>query len=160
MKTKFMTNGASVHILKNLVIALLLMASFSAQAEEDKELECLTKNLYFEARGEGFVGEMAVALVTLNRVASKTYPDTICEVVYQPKQFSWANDLTITKPRDEAAWLQSREVARYIMAGYTVFSEVEDDELVMHYHAVQVEPYWARDMDLIGRIGNHLFYKM
>ena len=66
-----------------------------------KQLTCLAKNIYFEARNEPFAGQFAVALVTLNRVSDTTFPDTICKVVNQgihtadgfPKrdrcQFSW-----------------------------------------------------------------------
>ena len=44
-------------------------------------LFCLALNVYFEARSEDVVGQYAVAEVTLNRVASDRFPDTVCDVV-------------------------------------------------------------------------------
>ena len=52
-------------------------------ADREKQLECLAKNIYFEARNEPFVGQFAVALVTLNRVNDTDFPNTVCEVVYE-----------------------------------------------------------------------------
>ena len=46
-------------------------------------LMCLALNIYFEARNESIAGQIAVAEVTLNRVASKNYPNNVCGVIYQ-----------------------------------------------------------------------------
>ena len=51
--------------------------------EATKQRECLARNIYFEARNEPFAGQFAVAMVTLNRVHDKQFPNTICKVVYQ-----------------------------------------------------------------------------
>jgi N-acetylmuramoyl-L-alanine amidase len=61
-----------------------------AEASE-KELECLAKVVYHEARGEPSEGQIAVAHVVMNRVAHDSFPDTICGVVRQKKQFSGFN---------------------------------------------------------------------
>ena len=50
---------------------------------DEDELHCLAKNVYHEARGESKAGKLAVAHVTLNRVHSDEFPDTVCGVVYQ-----------------------------------------------------------------------------
>ncbi len=55
-------------------------------------LMCLALNIYFEARSESFASQVAVAQVTLNRIESKKYPNDVCAVVKQPKQFSWYSD--------------------------------------------------------------------
>ena len=65
------------------------------QASYDTELECLAQNIYFESRSETTSGKRAVAHVVLNRVSSKRFPSTICDVVQQGGsklnrcQFSW-----------------------------------------------------------------------
>ena len=59
---------------------------------------CLATNIYFEARSEDRVGQYAVAEVTLNRVASPDYPDDVCEVVWQDKQFSWRTCVSLGRP--------------------------------------------------------------
>lgn len=60
-----------------------------ATKEQEAELRCLALNIHFEARGESDHGKIAVAMVTLNRVNSKRFPETICSVVKQKNQFSW-----------------------------------------------------------------------
>jgi spore germination cell wall hydrolase CwlJ-like protein len=59
---------------------------------EDLDLFCLAKNIFHEAGIETELGMFAVAQVTLNRVRNARYPDSICDVVMQPAQFSWTND--------------------------------------------------------------------
>src|SRR5919106_4678476 len=54
-----------------------------------RHLDCLARNVYYEARGEPIAGQYAVAEVTMNRKASPRYPKTVCEVVYQKEAFSW-----------------------------------------------------------------------
>jgi N-acetylmuramoyl-L-alanine amidase len=117
-------------------------------------LFCLALNVYFEARSEDVIGQYAVAEVTLNRVASDRFPDTICEVVWQRKQFSWTHDGKSDKPRDQRAWRRAVAVAAYAL---------EDDghEVVngaLYYHADYVRPYWASSYDVVGKVGRHIFY--
>lgn len=83
-------------ILKIILATGLALVSTDVQTSApslaDKlktEIGCLAANLYFEARGEPLKGQLAVAKVTLNRVKSKQYPDSICAVVFQKHQFSW-----------------------------------------------------------------------
>ncbi len=75
-------------------ILIAVMATFgtsTAQLNPD-EVFCLAQNIYFEASVEHRVGKSAVAHVTLNRVDSPRYPDSVCEVVWQDRQFSWTQD--------------------------------------------------------------------
>ena len=61
-------------------------------AETDRdEIYCAAQNIYFESRGEPDIGQVAVALVVLNRVNDRRWPSTICDVVWQDKQFSWTH---------------------------------------------------------------------
>lgn len=92
------------HAIKQLIatvaISIALFSYANAQPPTDfyKQANCLATNIYFEARGEPIKGQIAVAMVTLNRVADEAFPKTICEVVYQGKsskghcQFSWYCD--------------------------------------------------------------------
>ena len=52
------------------------------------QLECMAKNIYFEAAIESTAGKMAVAQVTLNRVRSPYYPNSVCGVVKQGKHYA------------------------------------------------------------------------
>ena len=119
-------------------------------------LMCLSMNVYFEARNQPLAGQVAVAQVTMNRVASPDYPDDVCGVVYQHKQFSWYWDGKSDVPREEEAWVRAQMVAGAVLAGsgHQKFMDVD----ITHYHAVYVQPYWAPTMQLVAQVGDHKFY--
>ena len=128
----------------------------------DREQHCLTAGIYFEARGEPVRGQAAVAQVILNRVRNPTYPDSICGVVYQNKnwrnrcQFSFACDRISDKVRDPKRWNIAQYVARETTEGRIWLKEVGSST---HYHATYVRPKWASHMKKVGRIGLHIFYR-
>lgn len=111
---------------------------------------CLALNIYHEARGEPLDGRIAVAQVTMNRVESKRYPNTVCEVVYQKSQFSWtAGDPTITEPEE-------------LIKAFLLVVQLETFEdfagKATHYYApAKASPFWKNKLTLIGSIGNHVF---
>jgi spore germination cell wall hydrolase CwlJ-like protein len=120
-------------------------------------LTCLALNVYHEARGEPFLGQVAVAQVTINRVESPLYPDTVCDVVLQPHQFSWTGDGRSDRPLDQRAWKEALSVADMVLNYGLRVAEVEDDAL--HYHAAGVDPSWSAELAALTRIGNHRFYR-
>jgi spore germination cell wall hydrolase CwlJ-like protein len=87
-----------------MVLTALSLTLYATPSQADyplkflQEAKCLATNIYFEARGEPIKGQIAVAMVTLNRVADESFPDTICDVVYQGSttkgkcQFGWYCD--------------------------------------------------------------------
>jgi spore germination cell wall hydrolase CwlJ-like protein len=128
----------------------------------DKQLWCLATAIYFEARGETYRGQVAVAQVVLNRVKDHRYPDTICSVVFQNQhrrnacQFSFACDGIPETVSDRTAWAQAEEIAERFTAGELYLTEVADST---HYHATYVRPDWAPRMNRTTQIGLHVFYK-
>lgn len=124
-------------------------------SEVSEDIRCLAMNIYHEARGESLLGQEAVASVTMNRVRNPRYPDSVCEVVWQPKQFSWTRThKKFHAIQDRDAWNKALVVARATFTGY----ELSRVGQATHYHAVHVQPYWADDGILVARIGRHLFY--
>lgn len=117
---------------------------------------CLAKNIYHEAKGEPKLGRYAVAQVTLNRVEDARYPKTVCGVVFQHRQFSWANNhrMRWTTPTGPV-WEESKRIAREVLEGKRVHGL--DDALF--FHATYVRPSWARTKDRVTRIGQHIFYE-
>jgi len=115
---------------------------------------CLSLNIYFEARNQPLAGQVAVAQVTMNRVHSSDYPNDVCSVVYQHKQFSWYWDGKSDVPRDEEAWGRAQAVAQGVYAG-SGHAELEG---VLFYHAVYTSPWWVSEMKLVTTIGDHIFY--
>ena len=129
---------------------------------QKKQLDCLAKNMYHEAKGEGGFGWLAVGMVTMNRVESKRYPNTICKVVYQNNgkvwQFSWAGTKKkLTKPKKEL-YNEIYQLAILIYLHHSKMHDVTDNALF--FHADYVSPYWSKKMKKTTKIGRHIFYKL
>lgn len=127
----------------------------------EKERRCLTEGIYFEARGESVVGQLAVAEVILNRVVSSRYPASICGVVFQGQaskrcQFSFACNGDMKKRREQVAWRKAQRIAHYVLAGKVRDSIVGP---ATFYHATYVSPYWAHSMVEVAKVGQHIFYR-
>lgn len=116
---------------------------------------CLAMNVYHEARGESIEGQYAVAHVTMNRVDDRRWDDTVCGVVYQPKQFSWTHTIADQTPKEKKAWAIAKEVAQATLEG-RVPDNTSDST---HYHAEYVSPSWANSYEKVTRIGTHIFYR-
>ena len=170
--------------MKKFFTALVLsLSAISANAGEmdilfdeadNPEYWCLAQNIYYEARGSNLADQVAVADVVLNRVQDSRYPDTICGVVRQGKQkpswkdpskmvmvrnmcqFSWYCDGKSDYPTDKDAWVNAQQRA-YMMMVHGDFRGISQG--ATHYHAKYVNPSWARQFDLVGRIGVHIFYR-
>jgi spore germination cell wall hydrolase CwlJ-like protein len=123
------------------------------------EWQCLTKALYFEARGETLKGQFAVAEVILNRVDSRHYPNTICGVVEQGGkgscQFSYHCDGARDVMRDKEAADRAGRIARLMMDG----APRQLTYGATHFHTRAVKPNWSRSFERTAAIGAHLFYK-
>ena len=124
-----------------------------------KEVECLARNIYFEAGGEPHAGKVAVAEVTMNRVKSKQYPRTVCGVVHQKVkgvcQFSWVcEDGKIV--RRNQSWKESVKIAENILILKRDYGIIGN---ATFFHADYVEPSWSKTKQFVRQIGNHLFYK-
>lgn len=128
----------------------------------EAERRCLAAGIYFEARGESTMGQIAVAEVILNRVDSGDYPDNVCGVVYQGAhrlnscQFSFACDGKEEVPHNRLAWRKSERLARYMMSGQ-LRREIVGPSLF--YHADYVRPTWSRHMVEVAKVGKHIFYR-
>ena len=124
-------------------------------------LMCLALNIYFEARSEPIQGQIAIAEVTLNRVASSKYPNDVCSVVLQENkdgcQFSWWCDGKSDHPREHNSLRTSKALAELMLKEGRYITVIGDG--ATHYHSNDVYPYWADDLHRIRRIGKHIFYK-
>ena len=135
-----------------------LVDRFSAGTPLDQQANCLATTVYHEARGENLEGQLAVARVVMNRAASSKYPDTWCEVMTQPWQFSFVNPRTGRIPAinyQSAAWAKAQGIARLAMAN--AYPSLSSD--VLWYHADYVAPSWGRRLSYVDKIGAHIFYR-
>jgi spore germination cell wall hydrolase CwlJ-like protein len=128
----------------------------------ESEQRCLAAGIYFEARGESTKGQAAVAQVILNRVKNPTYPNTVCGVVYQNDhwrnrcQFSFACDGIKDRISEPLHWRKAQEVALAVSSGEIYLPEIGAST---HYYATYVRPGWARTMQKMKKIGNHIFFR-
>jgi len=130
-------------------------AIFANISNEDRK--CLALNVYFESRGESKIGQESVAWVTLNRVASGKFPNNVCDVVWEDKQFSWTHDGKSDKPKDQEAWLLAQKIANQVIDTYGV--ESDPTEGAIFFHSDYVNPYWTDKVTKVVQIDNHIFYK-
>jgi len=165
--------------------AILVIASQSVKADtilvtspivgnpaivNSKAGECMALNVYYEARSDNMAGKYAVADVVLNRVNDSRYPNTVCDVVKQGRlgnppgsevqrnmcQFSWFCDGKHDNPADEDSWQKAQIVAYNIMQ-HKKFRGITEGST--HYHATYVTPDWAETIEIVGTIGQHIFYR-
>lgn len=136
---------------------------------EQRELSCLAQNIYHEALTESVLGKIAVAMVVLNRVQSKEFPNTICGVVYQPSrakdrpracQFSWTCDGKSDKIYDQRRFHDILSLSRDIIRKIRNREKIDDVvQGALYYHADYIEPDWAKYFERVRKIDNHVFYK-
>ena len=140
-----------------------LRQGFTSVADRTKQLDCLAKNIYWEAASEPFEGKVAVAQVTMNRLESGRFAKDVCGVVYQRNviverivcQFSWACEGTHkVRPVHPALYKESEEVAKKVLLENFRLPSMKD---ALYYHADYVSPGWKKPK--IGKIGAHIFYK-
>ncbi len=160
------------------IMALILLLSIFLSRDvhgfdENGDRFCLAQNIYFEAGNQPFIGRYAVANVTLNRVNDLQFPNTVCEVVYQTKeytkswktgelipkrgkcQFSWYCDGKVDEPQDSVTWIESIRIADMALQS----SNFDVTEGALWYHADYVHPYWADHLERVVTIEDHIFYK-
>lgn len=115
-------------------------------------LFCLATAIYFEARGEETLGQMAVAQVVINRMVDDRYPDTVCDVVWEPKAFSFTHDGKSDKMKHAESRSKALQVAKSTLRGDGI------GITSTHYHTLSVSPYWNQHYSVDGVVGNHVFY--
>jgi spore germination cell wall hydrolase CwlJ-like protein len=158
LSTKKARKAADETQITDLSYTHAFLASLPAPTG-DAQWQCLTKALYFEARGESLKGQFAVAEVILNRVDSPRYPNTVCGVVEQGGrggcQFSYHCDGARDVMRDRKAVDTAGRIARLMLDG----APRQLTYGATHFHTRAVNPRWSRVYDRTAAIGAHLFYK-
>ena len=162
------TTSGLIDIADNIISKSLVV--------NDKEVTCMAKNIFFDAAIESTAGKLAVAHVTLNRVDSKQFPSTVCEVVYEGPhytgsngtlypvrdrcQFSWYCDGKGDDPREGSRlWEDAQELAKYVLLRQEELPDITDGAL--HYHASYIDaPKWAKKTKITTKIDTHIFYRL
>jgi spore germination cell wall hydrolase CwlJ-like protein len=133
----------------------------AAQTVDERDLECLSTAVYFEARSEPAEGQRAVAQVVLNRVGRRGYPASVCGVVYQGAQggrgcqFKFVCDGSMAARREQAAWATARRIARAVIDG-DILAALRG---ATFFHTRASRPDWSIRMVRVATIGSHIFYR-
>jgi spore germination cell wall hydrolase CwlJ-like protein len=175
--------SASAKLLNlSIVLSMVGIGAYSIRDASAKEIVnaiseegkvCLQQNIFFEARNQSTLGQVAVAWVTINRMESSKYPATICNVVHQGRKddngnmikhkchFSWYCDGKSDKIPDtdiaQRAWEDAGLVAQVVLYDWA-YGNTSPVEGSIMYHADYVEPYWADSYDPVVKIDDHIFY--
>ena len=158
------TTSGLIEIADNVISKSLVV--------NDKEVLCMAKNIFYEAAVESTAGKLAVAHVTLNRVDSPRFPNTVCEVVYEgihyasghPKrnrcQFSWYCDGMGDNPREGRTWESAQDLAKKVLVNYHDKALIDITDGAMYYHANWMETYpsWSKTKKVMASIDRHIFY--
>lgn len=145
-----------------MTIFLGLIKNTYASAKST-ELFCLTEAIYFEARGEPLEGQLAVALVILNRQHDNRFPGTVCGVVRQFKQFSYYFDGLPEHVDDKKAWDTAERIAKSVYTHYRTHIRGTLHDIthgaLFYFNPHLASPAWAEGMVLTRTIGDHVFLK-
>jgi hypothetical protein len=125
---------------------------------------CLATAVYFEARSESMVGQLAVAMVILNRVKASSSYSSICGVVYKGAsnlnacQFSFACDGKPDIVDDARAWKAAHAVTALALANDRKGTPLQILATATNYHADYVDPVWSKSLNRLTQLGRHIFY--
>ena len=154
----------------------LAVGTFVLDETQKREIECLAKNIYFEAGNQSVEGKVAVAFVTLNRANSGMFPNKVCDVVYQAKykrskqnphqwvpikhtcNFSWHCDETKGEITEIRTWEESYGVAYYLYRYHRYMHDITGGALF--YHAYYVKPTWRKKFEKTVVVEDHIFYRL
>ena len=131
-----------------------LVSAQPQPSELSRELNCLAGAIYFEAKSESLVGQLAVGRVVVARSKSGRFPESYCGVVFQRSQFSFVRGGTMPAiPKASRDWKEAVAIAQIAHAG-TWQSPAEG---ALFFHAAYVSPGWR--LKRLARIDNHVFYR-
>jgi len=135
-----------------------------------KEINCLARNLYHEGRNQDVAGQIAINMVVFNRVKSKHYPNSVCKVVWQQNidkrsgektaQFSWTLDGKSDKIKNKESYADILRLSAAMLAEGSMRNFVDLSYGATHYHADHVDPYWAKDDNIVAQLDSHIFYRL
>lgn len=129
-----------------------------------KDLDCLAKNIFYEANTEPYKGKIAVGYVVINRKNNDNYPSTICGVIYQKRRdkstgkmvsmFSWTSQRRLVSISEDDLD-KAKDAARCVLEK----SCPDYSKGATHFHNTTVKPLWSKKLDYVGKIGKHIYYK-
>ncbi len=117
----------------------------------DQEFDLFARLIHGEARGESYIGQVAVGAVILNRVVDSYFPDNITDVIYQPRQFSPVADGQINLRPNRTSYRAARAALR----------GEDPTRGAMYFYNPRTAKFqwWFKTRETVVQIGNHVFAK-
>ncbi|MEG1527885.1 MAG: spore cortex-lytic enzyme [Clostridia bacterium] len=123
-------------------------SSNSNSSNLSADLNILARCIYGEARGESYIGKVAVAAVIINRVASSKFPNTIAGVIYQPGAFTCVSDGQINIGINDECIKAAEDALNGWDPTYGC---------TFYYNPKTATSQWIRTKPIITTIGKHVF---
>ena len=139
-------------MFKKLLISLgILFWSQNIFSESNLDHHCLATMMYHEAKGEGQIGQVAVANVVINRTKTKIFPKSVCDVIYQKGQFSWVGKKK--KINDAQTYERLLNLAKNVLYN----DDTDHTNGALYFNGKNQRPP-TKNLRVRAKIGNHIFY--
>lgn len=125
-------------------------ASLKKYTLNQKEMDIMARIIYSEARGEPYIGQVAVGAVVMNRIQSPLFPDNIRDVVFQPGAFTAVDDGQYWLTPNKTAYLAALDAVRGWDPTYGSLYYFNPDTATSKW-------IWTRQQTV--KIGRHIFAK-
>ena len=131
----------------------------------NQEKRCLIRTTYHESKGEPIIGKMFVAQVTLNRVKSGKFPNSVCKVIKQKGAYQWYSSLPRNlhqvKPANSIQQ-ESYEQIKFTVSVLEVLNSfgIDVTKGALYFHSTSIKPNkFFKKLKRLYKVNNHLFYK-
>lgn len=122
----------------------------SSSSLSDSDAQLLAKIISAEARGESYIGQVAVGAVVLNRVEHPSFPDTLSGVIYQPGAFTAVRDMNWKEPIADSAYRAARDA---------INGQDPTGGAIYYFNPAKTSNKWMRTRPVVITIGKHVFCK-
>ncbi len=142
-------NGLTVDgIAGKKTLAAMGISSSSSSGYSSSDYNLLARLISAEARGEPYVGQVAVGAVVLNRVSHPSFPNTVSGVIYQPGAFTCLNDGQFWKEVSDTSYRAAKDALNgWDPSGGAIY----------YYNPATAKSSWIRSRPIIYRVGRHVF---
>lgn len=138
---------------KAIIIAWITTTGWSGSPTD---LECAVQNAWFEAGS--YSDAHMITRVVINRTADKRWPDDICDVIWQHRQFSWTQDGKSDNIDLSNDWLVRKYTRMLMTVSVAMDDKIMDVNRPLWYHAHYVSPEWAKSLCAVNQNRFHTYF--
>ena len=139
-------------LIITICLSLFIISCFAQSTSRNNESELLSRIVHAEAKGEPYIGQVAVAAVILNRIDNPDFPNTLAGVIYQPGAFEPVMNGTINQDVPQTA--SARKAAQEALNGYD-----PTGGCLYFFNPSTATSKWIWSKTIVKTIGKHHFAK-